>query len=116
MSKAPDDRPWERPGAVRRDCEPHRSSLLLFLAILSLIGGSLAICCGVTGIVGILLGVPTWVMARRDLRMMKAGVMDPAGTDRTNRALDYARVGTLIGVSFLVSYGLMLGLNWWLQH
>jgi hypothetical protein len=27
-----DDRPWERPGAVRRDYEPHRGSLLESLA------------------------------------------------------------------------------------
>ena len=26
-----DDRPWERPGAVRRDCEPHRGEMLLLL-------------------------------------------------------------------------------------
>jgi hypothetical protein len=26
-----DERPWEEPGAVRRDCEPHRSGLLVGL-------------------------------------------------------------------------------------
>jgi hypothetical protein len=26
-----DDRPWDRPGAVRRDCEPHRGPALRLL-------------------------------------------------------------------------------------
>src|SRR6266852_4361261 len=30
-----DERPWEQPGAVRRDCEPHRDKLLLVPAFTS---------------------------------------------------------------------------------
>jgi len=43
---ASDDRPWERPGAVRRDCQPHRAPLLLALADASLLLGALSLCLG----------------------------------------------------------------------
>ena len=41
---AEDPRPWERPGGVRRDCEPHRGRLLHVLGVLSLVCGMLSGC------------------------------------------------------------------------
>jgi hypothetical protein len=36
--------------------------------------------------VGLLLGGVVWLLARRDLRLMDAGLMDPAGREATRRA------------------------------
>lgn len=38
-----DVRPWERPGAVRRDCEPHRAGFLRFLACFGLLVGAFSL-------------------------------------------------------------------------
>src|SRR5262249_10530030 len=47
MSASPDDadpRPWERPGAVRRDCEPDRGQTLLLLGCSALVLGVVGLC------------------------------------------------------------------------
>jgi hypothetical protein len=72
---AGDDRqPWEQPGAVRRDCEPHRGPLVLTLGILSIVCGSLALgawlCFGpavLLALLGLPLGIVAWVLGTRDL-------------------------------------------------
>ncbi len=74
--------PWELPGAVRRDCEPHRGDLLLRLSMLTL-------CLAAAVIPALLawpLGVAVWVMARHDLALMRLGGMDPAGQADTRAA------------------------------
>ena len=79
-----DARPWERPGAVRRDCARHRGKLLHWL-------GRVALCCGLVSFLGfpalvaVPLGLATWRMTRHDLREMAAGRMDPAGRGLTAR-------------------------------
>src|SRR6516165_2275482 len=103
-----DDRPWERPGAVRRDCEPHRAGLLQALGNVGLVfsaaGLVAALCLCALPLVAVvillpcsLLGVPCGLtaraLARRDLLMMRAGLMDRAGIGRTERALSAARLG-----------------------
>jgi hypothetical protein len=42
-----------------------------------------------------------WMMAKRDLREMEAGTMDPAGAVQTNRA-------RLLGIAGMISFGLTL--------
>jgi hypothetical protein len=95
-----DVRPWERPGAVRRDCEPHRGALLELMAWASLGGSSvqfvlalLTVILGVPPFVGsvllvlsaailavaLVLAIATRILARRDIKRMRAGAMDPAG-------------------------------------
>src|SRR5262245_21281131 len=74
-----EDRPWETPGAVRRDCEPHRAHFIRLVGTISLTWGLLSICLGLTGVVGILTGIAAWVMANSDLRKMSKGIMDPSG-------------------------------------
>jgi hypothetical protein len=101
------DRPWELPGAVRRDCEPHRADLLLLLgyvgAACCAAGLATAVfACGIppfaTGVLltctvaGIPCGLTGWLLARRDLRLMRAGLMDPAGMSGTERALALSRL------------------------
>src|SRR6516165_8700120 len=77
-----DDRPWERPGAVRRDCAPHRAGLLLAVADTSLLLGALSLPLGFSALMGLGLGVAGWALASRDLKRMRARVMDPAGRSR----------------------------------
>jgi hypothetical protein len=124
--------PWEQPGAVRRDCEPHRSGLLLGLAIPAAIAGVLSFFClplygsgahelsAVRGPVGawevvvllfvslpwliaLPLGVLVWITAERDLVRMRAGLMDSRGLQRAENASHWARIGwTAGGLTFLL--------------
>jgi hypothetical protein len=91
-----DDRPWERPGAWRRDVEPHRGGLLRALGLTSLVLGTLAPALVLPALVALPLGVAVWVVARRDLGRMAAGAMDPAGRDQTTAARDYGALGALL--------------------
>jgi hypothetical protein len=116
-----DDRPWERPGAVRRDCEPHRAGLVLLLGNVGLafgLAGCLLVCCNpfLTLVVILpcsLVGLPccltAWVMAQKDLRLMTAVAMDRAGLRRTEKArsvsqmgVAFCAIGLLIVVAVLV--------------
>ena len=104
-SQEGEDRPWERPGAVRRDCEPDRGDLLLLLGTLSLACGALSCCLLVPGFLGLPLGMTVMAMAGRDLRQMEAGRMDPQGEHRTEEAEGRAFAGALFSIP-----GIMLGL------
>jgi hypothetical protein len=99
-----DDRPWERPGACRLDCEPHRSGLLLALGISSLVLGFTSWAWLLPAVPGLLLGLYVCILSRRDLKMMRSGLMDPAGERQTRRATHAAVVGvalSLVGCYFL---------------
>jgi len=100
----PDDpRPWERPGEVRRDCEPHRGRLLLWLGIASWVCGLASLALVVPALLGLALGLTTLVLARRDLAKMEAGLMDPAGAGLVRRASGYAVVGTILSLVGLLT-------------
>jgi hypothetical protein len=103
---AEDGRPWERPGAVRRDCAPHRAGLLLAVADTSLLLGVLALPLGFSALMGLGLGAAAWALAVRDLRRMRARVMDPAGRSRTARAR--ARAGVAFSLYAVVLWGWFL--------
>ena len=109
-----DDRPWERPGAVRRDCEPHqplRPTLMRLLVTLlagciasslyllgaSTTSGALVPAAGsvIAGALGLPLSAVTWAMAMADMEKMRVNLMDPKGRVSTANALRYARIGTL---------------------
>src|SRR5437867_210725 len=77
------DRPWESPGAVRRDCEPHRAHLVNLLGALSMACGIGSLCLGITGIAGLILGITACCLATSDLRKMSAGLMDSSGLAET---------------------------------
>jgi hypothetical protein len=53
-------RPWERPGELRRDCEPHRARLILALAGLAEFCGVFACLLLGTAPLSIALSVTTW--------------------------------------------------------
>lgn len=100
MNQPTDDqaevRPWEMPGAVRRDCESHRAELLSWLAPVAF-WASLFIPCtaGISGLVGLPLAVGVCRMARADLGRMDRGLMDPDGREATLETM-YLAVGTLV--------------------
>jgi predicted Zn finger-like uncharacterized protein len=78
----------KRPG-VRRDCEPHRGTLILVLGIVSIVlRGAL---------IGGFLGLPAWIMGKRDLGKMDRGEMDPAGRGNTQAGYICGIIGTIIG-------------------
>jgi hypothetical protein len=86
-----DLRPWEQPGEVRRDVEPHRAGLLGALAQAALLCGLLSCCFIFTAPVGLALGVTVWALAAHDLAGMRAGLVDPAGERDTRFAVNYAK-------------------------
>jgi hypothetical protein len=106
-----DDRPWEKPGGVRRDCQPHRSGMLLFLATVSILC-SLFSCLLLPGLIGLPLAISVSISARRDLGKMKAGLMDPGGEPQTLVARYYADLGTGLTLAFSIA----IALFWLLKH
>jgi predicted Zn finger-like uncharacterized protein len=105
-----DERPWERPGRGRRfRGEQHRGPLVLVLGIVSVVFGVLSplgICCSpllASSLIGMGLGIPAWILGRRDLRKMAAGEMDPRGRSQTNTGRICGIIGTVAGaIGFLV--------------
>lgn len=92
-TESDDDRPWEQPGAVRRDVEPHRGLLLSWL---STIGLALSIfgCC--FPFPGLLVNGVVFVAARRDLAAMAAGRVDPDGRRYVANAKTVAAIGLVL--------------------
>jgi hypothetical protein len=100
--------PWERPGAVRRDCEPDRNWLLGPLGGFSLACGALSFlpCCFPVAVVGVPLGLTTWLLARRDLARMRAGEMDRRGAKKTGQAVWEGRFGLFSCLALGLYWGL----------
>src|SRR5262249_11462455 len=97
-----DDRPWDQPGGVRRDWEPHRAGLFNVLTPLAGILGTFSLFVWPLSVVSFPLGVMLWVMSRNDLAAMKARQMDPAGIAQTNIAFRTAPVAIVYGFLGLV--------------
>jgi hypothetical protein len=101
-----DYRPWEHGRGVRRDCEPHRSSTILVLGIISILCSALVPCCGAIGlvsfIIGLSVGIPGWVMGSRDLAKMRAGEMDPRGERATRNGRTCAIIGVVLNIVGIV--------------
>ena len=93
------DRPWERAGAVRRDREPHRGRMLSLLATVAFCLGVMALPCGPLGLPGLGLGLYVRSAARRDLRKMDEGVMDPDGVGPTRAALQDANLASALSAA-----------------
>ena len=107
---AEDGRPWEQPGAVRRDCEPHRGTWLLALADAGLLVGALSLALGVLAPLGLALGVTAWALASLDLGRMRAGLMDPAGREAAARARTRAVAGVALSLYAAALWGWFLAL------
>lgn len=105
-------RPWERPGALRRDCEPHRGPVLGALGLAACLGGLFSLLLGAPGVFGITLGVAVRQMARRDLGLMRAGLMDRAGEVDTDQARRCSAVGVALGACGLALHAGVFLLFW----
>lgn len=92
--------PWDVPGAVRRDCLPHRGDRLLFLGNWSFVCGLMAGCVLFTAAPGLPMGVAAFLLAWGDLKQMRAGQMDPTGRAKTRRALWWGAWGTALSLFF----------------
>ncbi len=99
---------WRRRQAelVRRDYEPHRGNLIVSLGNVSMILGGLSLCMlGFGATVSVPLGVLAWVMANRDLELMRQGRMDPRGKAQTETGRTGAIAGIILGMIFAAFYG-----------
>lgn len=83
-----DVRPWEFPGAARRDCEPHRAEQLGRLADYATGLGLLSVVCCVPAMLALPLAFTVLFLAQRDLHRMAAGAMDHEGQHRTREVMD----------------------------
>jgi hypothetical protein len=100
-----DERPWEEPGEVRRDVEPHRGGVVLALGIVGLLLASPTFCCPVFAIAGLSASVPAWVMGRRDLARMRLGELDPEGRGTTQSGIVCGIIGVAVVLLGLVVQG-----------
>jgi len=80
--------------AVPQYLPPHRGATILVYGILSIV------LCGIFGPFG-------WSMANRDLRLMRAGQMDPSGEGLTTAG----RICSIIGTIFLILTGAVVVLQ-----
>jgi hypothetical protein len=90
--------PWEGRG-VRRDSEPHRGQTVITLGVISAVCGGIAMVgCSPLSVFGLGLGIPAWVMGQRDLKKMRAGVMDARGEAQTRSGWICGIVGTILSI------------------
>src|SRR5262249_14402623 len=89
-------RPGKLPDDFRRDLPPHRAELLRLLAKISVVCGLLSFALLAPAVLGLSCGVAALVLAKRDLRRMQAGLMDPRGRNGTLAARDRAIVGIVL--------------------
>jgi hypothetical protein len=109
-----DAQPWEQPGAVRRDCEPHRGTTVLWLGRFSLWIIAWVVLLGAVALLAVLpLAFTVLAMAARDRAKMRAGTMDPAGERLTAKGVRYARAAlvTLV-LALLAVAGLVASMLW----
>jgi hypothetical protein len=106
-----DDRPWERPGAVRRDCEPHRGQTLEVLGTVSLACGALSLFMGLPALLGLPLGAAVLWLSSCDLTMMEAGRMNPAGKAPTLQGQFTADLGVRFSAAGAILWGVLMALT-----
>jgi hypothetical protein len=93
---------------VRRDCLPHRGRLIGALGTFSMITGGLSLCLfGLGAAVALPAGVAAWVMANRDLELMRSGEMDPGGRTQTENGRTGAIVGIVLGALFAAFFAVL---------
>ena len=93
---------------VRRDSLPHRGRLLAALGTFSMVTGGLSLCLlGLGAAVALPAGIAAWVMANRDLELMRCGVMDPAGRTQTENGRVGAIVGVILATLFAAFFAVM---------
>jgi hypothetical protein len=111
----PEEAPWDHSGEVRRDRERHRGRMLSMLGTVAMCVGVMALPTGGLGVPGLILGLLVRSAARRDLKKMAEGVMDPDGAQLTRGALQDATIGAaLSGAGLLVATLVAIGLLFYL--
>ena len=85
----------------RRDREPHRGVLILVLGILSLVCLPLVFWV-VPAVLGVVLGLVSWVMGHGDLKKMRANEMDPEGAGLTRGGWICGIIGTCLNTLLLL--------------
>jgi hypothetical protein len=97
-----DDRPWERPGAVRRDPEPGRGVALRSQARCGLALALPLACLPCSGVVTIPLAVLLLAASWREVARIDAGQVEPTDRDAAIAAFGWAlacvALSTLNGV------------------
>jgi hypothetical protein len=93
-------RQQRRSGSPRSATQPHRGQLIANLANASLMFGVLALCGGVTALIGLPLGIVAWVMSNGDLEAMRLGVVDSRGRKQTESARGNAVTGVIFSALF----------------
>jgi len=83
------------------DCEPHRASLVLGLGIGSIV---LAATCFLS-FIGLPLGIAAIVMARGDMKKMRAGTMDPDGRNTVQAGSICGIIGTILNALLVLYLG-----------
>jgi hypothetical protein len=111
---ADEDRPWERPGVVRRDCDPHRGRQLRVLGAIALVCGILAWLLALPGVIGLPLSVAVLIVSNRDLTRMRRGLLDPAGREETEKARGLAMEGLFLNVVGPLIHGVLV--LWLMAH
>ena len=106
--------PWELPGAVRRDCEPHRGELLRWLSRVTAFLAAAGVLFIVPALFALPLGAAVWVMARHDLALMRLGGMDPAGEADTRQARVLLLIAALLPFVTLAMFASFLYFFLWL--
>ena len=94
-----DDRPWERPGALRRDADPDRGLLLFVLGVTALLLGPVG---------GVALGAVVWRMANEDIRRMRAGRMHRTGRWDAEHARQFGMSAVVLGALMDAALGGLL--------
>jgi hypothetical protein len=94
---------------VRRDSLPHRGRLIAALGTFSMVTGGLSLCLfGLGSLVALPAGVAAWVMASRDLELMRSGEMDHGGRAQTENGRVAAIVGITLATLFAAFFALMV--------
>jgi hypothetical protein len=101
---AEEERPWEQPGTLPLDCEPHRGELLLKGANMGVTLGALSMIVPPTAVPGFFFGLVTAALAAYDLKRMRAGRCDPHDQTMVERAQERA-----VGAMCLSLFGWPVG-------
>lgn len=97
----------------RRDYEPYAADLLRWLGWAAVGCGILAFCCwGLTGPLGVASGLACWGLARRELRRLRAGRIDPGAEEAIRSAARDGQVGALVSAIRLAVWALLV----WHMH
>jgi len=106
-----DDYPRRRP--MRRDWEPHRGGMILTFGIISAASITFAMCYGLTTPIGIGFGLAAWIMGSRDLKKIRAGMMDPEGEGNTQAGWICGIIGVCLNTVAMLACG---GFIWFIFY